>query len=110
MTSKTRIGTRLLDPSPTFRPRNDIANSRPPVPSTSADDPAWKETLSRLPSTTEQTPAIRSAALPPGHELVYVVDIQASPAGNGLVLEVADTESQEGRRVEQTQGPALHPE
>ena len=32
---------------------------------------------------------IRSAALPPGHEIVYVVDIPASIAGNGLALEVA---------------------
>src|SRR5262249_42271818 len=50
---------------------------------------AWKEALSSLQSTTEHTPANRSAALPAGHELVYVVDKQASLAGNGLVVEVA---------------------
>jgi hypothetical protein len=76
-------------PSPTFRPRSDIANSKPRSRQPRQTTRAWKETLSRLRSTTEQTPAIRSAALPPGHELVYVVDIQASLAGNGLVLEVA---------------------
>jgi hypothetical protein len=76
-------------PSPTSRPRNDIANSKPRSRQPRQTTRAWKETLSRLRSTTEQTPAIRSAALPPGHELVYVVDIQASLAGNGLVLEVA---------------------
>ena len=76
-------------PSPTSRPRNDIANSKPRSRQPRQTTRAWKETLSRLHSTTEQTPAIRSAALPPGHEIVYVVDIQASLAGNGLVLEVA---------------------
>jgi superfamily II DNA or RNA helicase len=76
-------------PSPTSRPRNDIANSKPRSRQPRQTTRAWKETLSRLRSTTEQTPAIRSAALPPGHELVYVVDIQASLAGNGLVLEAA---------------------
>ena len=76
-------------PSPTSRPRNDIANSRPRSRQPRQTTRAWKETLSRLRSTTEQTPAIRSAALPPGHEIVYVVDIPASLAGNGLVLEVA---------------------
>ena len=76
-------------PSPTSRPRNDIANSKPRSRQPRQTTRAWKETLSRLHSTTEQTPAIRSAALPPGHEIVYVVDIPASLAGNGLVLEVA---------------------
>jgi superfamily II DNA or RNA helicase len=76
-------------PSPTFRPQSDIANSKPRSRQPRQTSRAWKETLSRLHSTTEQTPAIRSAALPPGHEIVYVVDIPASLAGNGLVLEVA---------------------
>ena len=76
-------------PSPTSRPRNDIAHSKPRSRQPRQTTRAWKETLSRLHSTTEQTPAIRSAALPPGHEIVYVVDIPASLAGNGLVLEVA---------------------
>jgi superfamily II DNA or RNA helicase len=76
-------------PSPTFRPRNDSARSkprsRPPRPTTQA----WKEILSRLHSTTDKTPAVGSAALPPGHEIVYVVDIPVCLAGNALVLEVA---------------------
>ena len=76
-------------PSRTFRPRSDIANSKPRSRQPRQTTQAWKETLSRLYSTTEQTPAIRAAALPPGHEIVYVVDIPASLAGNGLVLEVA---------------------
>ena len=51
---------------------------------------AWEKALSRLHSkTTEQAAAINSAALPPGHEIVYVVDRQASLSGNKLVLEVA---------------------
>ncbi|MGE5754741.1 MAG: SWIM zinc finger family protein, partial [Planctomycetaceae bacterium] len=76
-------------PFSTFRPRNGIAHSKPRSRQPRQTTWAWKEALSRLHSTTEQTPAIRSAALPPGHELVYVVDMQASLAGNGLVLEVA---------------------
>ena len=76
-------------PSPTSRPRNDVANSKPRPRQPRQTTRAWKDTLSRLRPTTEQTPGLHSAALPPGHELVYVVDIQASLAGNGLVLEVA---------------------
>ena len=74
---------------PPSRPRNDVTSFKPPSRQTRQPTPAWKETLSRLHSTTQQTPAIRSEALPPGHEIVYVVDIQASRAGHGLVLEVA---------------------
>jgi superfamily II DNA or RNA helicase len=73
----------------TFRPRNGNAHLKLRSSQHRQTARTWKDTLSRLHSTTEQTPAIRSAALPPGHELVYVVDIQASLAGNGLVLEVA---------------------
>jgi superfamily II DNA or RNA helicase len=73
----------------TGRPRNDFANSTPRSRQPRQTTQAWKQTLSRLHSTLKQTPAIRSAALPPGHELVYVVDKPASLAGNGLVLEVA---------------------
>ncbi len=76
-------------PFSTFRPPNEIAHSKPRSREPRQTTSAWKEALSRLHSTTEQTPAIRSVALPPGHEIVYVVGIQASLAGNGLSLEVA---------------------
>jgi superfamily II DNA or RNA helicase len=76
-------------PSPTSRPRNDIANSEPQSRQARQTTQAWKEALTSLRSATEQTPGLHSAGLPPGHEIVYVVDIQASRAGNGLVLEVA---------------------
>lgn len=71
------------------RPRNDITHAKPQSRRPRQSTSAWREALSRLNSTTEQTPATRSAALPPGNELVYVVEVQASLAGNGLVLEVA---------------------
>jgi len=76
-------------PSPTSRPPSELAKSKPRTPQPRQTNPEWKQTLSRLHTTTEQTPAVRSATLPPGHELVYVVDITASLAGNGLLLEVA---------------------
>ena len=76
-------------PYPMFRPRNDVAGSKPRPRQPRQPTRAWKETLSRLRPTAEQTPAIRPEALPPGHEIVYVVDIPACLAGNGLVLEVA---------------------
>ncbi|MDB5350992.1 MAG: helicase, partial [Planctomycetota bacterium] len=76
-------------PSPTSRPRDGIADSKPRSRRPRQATTAWKETLSRLHSATEPTQATRAAALPPGHELVYIVDIPASLAGNGLVLEVA---------------------
>ena len=76
-------------PFSAFRPRNGIAHSKPRSRQPRQTTRPWKEALSRLHSTTEQTPAIRATALPPGHELVYVVDTEASLMGNGLVLEVA---------------------
>ena len=76
-------------PSQAFRRRNDTANAKPQSRQARKPTGAWKETLSRLHPPTEQTPAIRAAALAPGHEILYIVDIQGSLAGNGLVLEVA---------------------
>jgi superfamily II DNA or RNA helicase len=76
-------------PSRSPRPRDGTPGSRPRSPRSRQKADAWKETLSRLRSTAEQTPAIGSSALQPGHEIVYLVDIPASLAGNGLVLEVA---------------------
>ncbi len=94
--------------------RNKVAKPRsnPPRQPTHA----WKETLSRLQSTTGQTPAIRASALLPGHEIVYVVDITASLAGNGLNLEVATRHRKKdgewsklkGQRLSHTEIAQLH--
>jgi superfamily II DNA or RNA helicase len=75
-------------PNLASRPWNDITHSRPQSRRPQQSASAWKEALSRLNSTTERTPTTRPAALPPGNELVYVVDVQASLAGKGLMLEV----------------------
>jgi superfamily II DNA or RNA helicase len=76
-------------PSPTSRPRNETAHSRPRSRQPRRTTRAWKDTLSRLRAPTERTPATPSAALPPGHEIIYIVDVPGSLAGNGLMLEVA---------------------
>ena len=70
-------------------PRNDIATNGPQSRQPPRRAEAWKQTLSRLRPRTEQTPAIRPATLPPGHEIVYVVDRPGTMAGNGLALDVA---------------------
>jgi superfamily II DNA or RNA helicase len=77
------------EPFPSSRPRNDNATNRFRSDQPRRTAQAWKQTLLRLRPRTEQTPAIRPATLPPGHEIVYVVDRQGSLAGNGLVLNVA---------------------
>ena len=77
-------------PHPTSRPRGGNADSNGPQAARPRQTaPAWKATLARLRSTMEKTPASGSATLPPGHEIIYVVDLTASLAGDGLVLEVA---------------------
>ena len=78
-----------MRPSPSSRARTATAHSKRRSRRPRQEVPGWKETLSRLHATPEQTPAITSAALPPGHELIYIVDRPASLASNGLVLEVA---------------------
>jgi superfamily II DNA or RNA helicase len=73
----------------TSGPGNNIANSKPRSGQTPKPNRTWNETLSQLRLATDETPALRSEALPPGDEVVYVVDIKASLAGKGLALDVA---------------------
>ena len=79
----------LNEPLRPSRPRGNIADSGPRPRHPRDATPAWKKILSRMHPTTEPTPASRAVALAPGHELIYIVDVPASLAGNGLVLEVA---------------------
>jgi superfamily II DNA or RNA helicase len=51
--------------------------------------PTWKKTLARLGSATSHEPAQTTTALPPGQEVVYIIDRAITLAGNGLGLEVA---------------------
>ncbi|WP_165230190.1 DEAD/DEAH box helicase [Aquisphaera insulae] len=75
-------------PSPNPRgrgkPTKRKARSRGPRETT----PLWKRTLASLSSMAEPEAATALSSLMPGHEIVYVVDLAASLAGNGLVLEV----------------------
>jgi superfamily II DNA or RNA helicase len=75
-------------PASAFRPRNGTAPSKPRSDPPRRATQTWKAALSRLHSTAKEAPATGSAALPPGHEIIYVVDIPGSVAGNVLVLEV----------------------
>jgi superfamily II DNA or RNA helicase len=77
----------LDDPEPPPRTRG----ARKPAPATPAraSASAWDAALSRLRASMERPPSAGPAGLPPGQEVIYLVDLAASLAGNGLVVEVA---------------------
>ena len=62
------------EPFPRSRPRHDIAMNAAPVPSTAAEGPGVEADPLAPPPEDGAAPAIRPATLPPGHEIVYVVD------------------------------------
>ena len=76
-------------PLPDDPPQRRRRRFKGPVPTTPADDPGVEGDLVALQATTRADAGDPLRGPPPGHELVYVVDLQASKAGNGLMLEVA---------------------
>ncbi len=51
--------------------------------------PSWKKALDRLDDQMRQEHLPRHESWPPGHEILYVVDVEGTLAGRGLLVEVA---------------------
>jgi superfamily II DNA or RNA helicase len=74
---------RTYAPRPQRKPRAQ-PRRRAPRP------PDWKRTLTDLRSSMEREATTQRSPLPPGHEVIYVVDVPSSLlAGQGLTLDVA---------------------
>ncbi|MDR3632361.1 MAG: DEAD/DEAH box helicase [Isosphaeraceae bacterium] len=67
------------------------SRNKPAVPKRDkpAPVPDWKRTLSSLRLSMERTAATQPTPLPAGSEIVYVVDVESTLAGDGLRLDVA---------------------
>ncbi len=50
--------------------------------------PDWKHTLSSLRTSMEQQSRVQRASLSAGHEIVYVVDVEATLAGGAVALDI----------------------
>ena len=79
---------RPVPKSSTTRPPKQSALISTPRAQPKQTTPAWKQALSRLGSMTENASTVHSSTLPPGHEIVYTVDLQDSMLSKGLVLDV----------------------
>jgi superfamily II DNA or RNA helicase len=75
----------VVPAAPAVRGKTKMSRPRAKRPRT----PDWKRTLKDLRSNMEREATIHRSALAAGHEIVYVVDVEATLAGSGLALDVA---------------------
>jgi hypothetical protein len=78
------------NPYPAYSPppRRPAGSSAQPARRNKARRADWKKSLANLRGGMEKTAAPHGEAWPPGREILYIVDVPATLAGQGLVVEV----------------------